>query len=63
MHEVRRQVAVILLILVACFVLYRLTIEVEKIDLNHSMELLGDKLLAMVPEGPGKEKRGLRIRG
>ena len=56
MHEVRRHVAVILLILVASFVIYRLTIEVEKIDLTHSMELLGDKLLAMVPEGPEKEK-------
>ena len=56
MHEVRRHVAVILLILVASFVIYRLTVEVEKIDLTHSMELLGDKLLAMVPEGPEKEK-------
>ena len=56
MHEVRRHVAVILLILVASFVIYRLTVEVEKIDLTHAMELLGDKLLAMVPEGPEKEK-------
>jgi hypothetical protein len=59
--KIFRIAAVIIFILLGVVAIYNLSIK-PKIDvLNNYVELLGDKLLTMVPEGAGKEAKPERI--
>lgn len=49
-----RAAGVTVFILLGALAIYNLAIKPKINDLNHYAELLGDKLLAMVPEGSGK---------
>jgi hypothetical protein len=55
-RDLLRGVVTILLLFFASMIVFKVFYEVKQDGIDYYVELLGDKLLSMVPEGSGKEK-------